>query len=527
MSNVREYIGARYVPVVAGDWDATKQTEYEPITVVLYQGNSYLSKKYVPKGIDILNEDYWVRAADYNAQVDAYRQEVRENTGTTNEYKHKVDTAVKQLTDTVNDYKTDTDADIASYKSETDTKIADYKSAIDASEASYKADTDADILAYKNAVDASEAQYKESTDNAINTFYETAKRDFAGYTPFDAAPTAGSDKGVTSGGVYDALPHNAQYTPNDYTVIIGDSYSASQSESPLWYTYQSILKGSTAYTNAYGGTGFTAGAEDKNFLAQVEAAHTALANKNVVQIYVVGGLNDLGANKNVTNYPDASGFKTAVTNVFKKIREYWPNVQVYCGGIQSFQWFNWYINNDSAPSVNAVNILTNILNFISTAYGAVFIDLRTTFMYTSGIFGDSNSLGQRHPNALGEQILANKMALGDVYTDTVNPLNYQNDNTNSSLVTATDCTLTGPGFGAKNAGSPTYNIAITCIVGKIPKITINHLPYDTYVSQDFTYFIQGYTSTDIYEFVLHGNQLVGKFTPDRPEQIYIPIPVML
>lgn len=67
------YIGARYVPLIVGDWDTTKQTAYEPLTVVTYQGNSYTSRTFVPTGIDITNTEYWVVTGNYNAQVDAFR----------------------------------------------------------------------------------------------------------------------------------------------------------------------------------------------------------------------------------------------------------------------------------------------------------------------------------------------------------------------------------------------------------------------------------------------------------------------
>lgn len=78
MSTYNTYIGARYVPLLVGDWDTTKQTEYEPLTVVQYQGNSYTSRTYVPKNIDITNTEYWVVTGNYNAQVEKYRQEVIE-----------------------------------------------------------------------------------------------------------------------------------------------------------------------------------------------------------------------------------------------------------------------------------------------------------------------------------------------------------------------------------------------------------------------------------------------------------------
>ena len=73
--SVREYVGARYVPLMLGDWDNTKT--YEPLSVVLYQGNSYTSRQYVPAGIDIANDAYWASTGNYNAQVDAYRAEVQ------------------------------------------------------------------------------------------------------------------------------------------------------------------------------------------------------------------------------------------------------------------------------------------------------------------------------------------------------------------------------------------------------------------------------------------------------------------
>lgn len=70
----RQYIGARYIPIIDGDWDNTK--DYEPLTVVYYAGASYTSMTYVPSGIDISNTNYWALSADYNAQVAYYRNEV-------------------------------------------------------------------------------------------------------------------------------------------------------------------------------------------------------------------------------------------------------------------------------------------------------------------------------------------------------------------------------------------------------------------------------------------------------------------
>ena len=74
--SVREYIGARYVPVIADpiEWDNTKV--YEPLTIVSHEGNSYTSRQAVPVGIDIANTTFWALTGNYNAQIEQYRKEV-------------------------------------------------------------------------------------------------------------------------------------------------------------------------------------------------------------------------------------------------------------------------------------------------------------------------------------------------------------------------------------------------------------------------------------------------------------------
>lgn len=69
----RQYVGARYVPKVMGEWN--KALQYEPLSIVTYAGNSFTSKVPVPANIDITNKTYWVNTGNYNAQVEAYRQE--------------------------------------------------------------------------------------------------------------------------------------------------------------------------------------------------------------------------------------------------------------------------------------------------------------------------------------------------------------------------------------------------------------------------------------------------------------------
>lgn len=72
------YKGLRYVPVFADPAEWSSANSYEALTIVLHEGNSYTSKQAVPVGIDISNETFWALTGNYNAQVEQYRQEVKE-----------------------------------------------------------------------------------------------------------------------------------------------------------------------------------------------------------------------------------------------------------------------------------------------------------------------------------------------------------------------------------------------------------------------------------------------------------------
>ena len=73
---VTQYIGARYVPVLADPLEWSSANAYEPLTIVTYQGDSYTSRQFVPAGVAITNTDFWAQSGNYNAQIESYRQEV-------------------------------------------------------------------------------------------------------------------------------------------------------------------------------------------------------------------------------------------------------------------------------------------------------------------------------------------------------------------------------------------------------------------------------------------------------------------
>lgn len=114
----RQYVGARYVPKIMGEWN--KALQYEALCIVTHLGNSFTSKVPVPANIDITNTEYWVNTGNYNAQVEAYRKETLEakqlanntnadlqtfkenQTSTNNEFNNKIDLTTSALNELKN-----------------------------------------------------------------------------------------------------------------------------------------------------------------------------------------------------------------------------------------------------------------------------------------------------------------------------------------------------------------------------------------------------------------------------------------
>jgi hypothetical protein len=100
----RQYVGARYVPKLMGEWN--KALQYEPLSIVTHLGNSFTSKVPVPVNIDITNNDYWVNTGNYNAQVEEYRREALEAKQLANNTNTALDAFKKNQTNTNNEFNT-------------------------------------------------------------------------------------------------------------------------------------------------------------------------------------------------------------------------------------------------------------------------------------------------------------------------------------------------------------------------------------------------------------------------------------
>lgn len=74
-----KYVGKRIVPKHCGYWDNTKPYEMESIVYDRNSGNSYISRKAVPAGTDISQEEYWALCSDFNLQLEFVSQQMEES----------------------------------------------------------------------------------------------------------------------------------------------------------------------------------------------------------------------------------------------------------------------------------------------------------------------------------------------------------------------------------------------------------------------------------------------------------------
>ena len=105
---IKKYIGARYAPKFMGAWD--KGSEYAALSVVYANEQSYVSRKTVPANTEITNTEFWIKSADWNAQVTQYNQNVERYQANVKQYNQNVETytqAVDQFyADTLHSYDT-------------------------------------------------------------------------------------------------------------------------------------------------------------------------------------------------------------------------------------------------------------------------------------------------------------------------------------------------------------------------------------------------------------------------------------
>ena len=101
-------------------WDA--ETSYEYLTLVASTGfaKAYISKKDVPAGTPLTDGDYWIPAADFNAQISNLQKSVDNLTTDLGEFKNDTNQAI-------DDFKNDTNQTIDDFKNDVNQTIDDFK----------------------------------------------------------------------------------------------------------------------------------------------------------------------------------------------------------------------------------------------------------------------------------------------------------------------------------------------------------------------------------------------------------------
>ena len=356
--SVREYIGARYVPVFADpiEWDDTRA--YEPLTIVYYQGNSYTSRQTVPVGISITNESFWALTGNYNAQIEQYRTEVAAFDGRITDNSNAIDSI------TENNWVTEqrisngavTNAKIAD-NAITSAKIADnaitsakiVDGTIATGDIADNAITSAKIadgtiatgdIADNAITSAKIADGTIATGDIADNAITSAKIADGTIATGDIADNAITSAKIVDGAVTSAKIANGAVTGSDIAnntitknklvnddifLIFGDSW-CNFTDHPNWsIDVNKILNCGQIINYGVGGAGFTL---SSNFIStQIALANSQLSatqKANVKYVIVMAGVND-----HQPYMP--SNFLTSVRTALETIKGQYPNAII--------QWF--------------------------------------------------------------------------------------------------------------------------------------------------------------------------------------------
>lgn len=357
--SVREYIGARYVPEFGrrGEtsiaWD--NAAPYEPLTIVQYMGNSYTSRQYVPAGIGAPNENptFWALTGNYNAQIEAYRNEVQQFSDD-----------IVAATDTAND-------------------------AMDAVtlEATNRQAADATVLQDATALVTAETTAREAADTAITEAYTAA--DNALNTSIENLESV--------------LPKvRTQY--GQHMICIGDSYGrgtgGTLGEGWPYHlaaalkcaSYLNISNGSAGYTQG-GTTGELAGMK---FIDQIQYAYEHLPSGRSASDYtllVIGG----GYNDTVL-LSDESGLGDAVVACITRAHNLFPNARIVVATLCSGR----------RPMTEWRQRIFGLIMYSAARQGAAVLGNAPYYLYPWAATATASD--DAHPNAQGYSYLGGMMA---------------------------------------------------------------------------------------------------------------------
>ena len=356
--SVREYIGARYVPLFADpiEWDNTRT--YEALTIVYHQGNSYTSKQAVPTGIAITNTAYWALTGNYNAQIEAYRQEVET-------YNNRISTLEGKFN---NNGKIDTN--YIEDEAVTTGKIAD------------------DAIT-TNKIDDGSVTTAKLDDGSVTT----AKLNNGSVTTAkvaDGAITRAKLAADIDSDIWDASCY-----AGTHVVIFGDSYTAPNIDNSVdeyWPKLLDAALGTIRKNFAVGGAGF--GRSSNLVMTQVTNAINTMSQTekdNTSLVILYAGCNDL------LNAVPASDIETGIINCLNACKNAFTKAKIL---LIPFNWGCSYLTNAR------LSVISTIFNNIYAAIGntGAKVQVVDNAMYWNlGI--KSHFRNEVHPNQAGYRVI--------------------------------------------------------------------------------------------------------------------------
>lgn len=374
---VTQYIGARYVPIIADpfEWDSTRT--YEPLTIVSHNGNSYTSRQYVPAGIDISNSSYWALTGNYNAQIEQYRTEVQNFDG------RIASNAANIATNT---------ADIATNQADIATNTTNI------------AMNTADIASNRTDIDTNTANIATNAAD-IEALEETLE----------------------------------EVTAQRHMVVIGDSYSkpqGSQSETDMWWYQVAQTLGVTPHSYAQNGAGFVRHYDtQKDFVSQLSnaVADTAFDNDDVAYVFFMGGINDTYMQDLAVT---GQAYLLRVRGALNSAANSFPNAKVVLAGCNTFATIRLvgYSSSSVTTYYDVATIRRTFWRAANSATRTQFIDITPLFVGATSWFDSETS----HPTNLGQKALACAIRSGKAQPlGTAEFTNVQGSNFNQRSVDGT------------------------------------------------------------------------------------------
>ena len=313
---VREWIGPRIVPVFADEveWDIT--STYEPLIMVQHEGETFMSRQYVPAGIELPNtagdeesNDYWVHMSNWNAQVEYYRQEVLAFDGRIDALEDGLPIANFDSTNTVKKRIDDLGALLPE-------SAFDSTNTIDA------------------RFDAIEANGWVTTDRINNNAITSSKIADGGIATVDIADSAIINDKIANNTIKNFKLETQRKFKGCSLACIGDSFLAGYSPGAGdiltgWGEYLSnCIQASNYYEYAQGSSGyhrFVGGTGNRNFYTILDEIYAAHPDIDV--IVIGGGWNDIHTSGSDT--PSQGWLNYGVTFA-QHARTLFPNAFIAC-----------------------------------------------------------------------------------------------------------------------------------------------------------------------------------------------------